>query len=217
MRNNILVALVLGIIGAGLLTGGFAASIYTVSSTVRCEVCGQTMSKTGISTIQVVTPNGVTHWACSPACAAELAIYYKNDTINAKCFVSGRTIKITVVNGNFTSVSVSPLSSQDNVQVVEGANGINAGGMSDMNAEKFVSTTAYANQLLEKNYSSNPHAISVTLQQVFFMGQTMLPMMPPTHHTVQIPALDYALMIAGGALFAIAPISWKFLKNRNKP
>ncbi len=176
-----------------------------------------TISKTDISTIQVITPNGVTHWACCPTCAAELAIYYQNDTIKAKCFVSGRAIQINVVNGNFTSVSVSPSSPQDNVKVVEGANGINTGGMSEMNAEKFVSTTAYANQLLEKNYSSNSNAITITLQHLFLLGNLMLEMMPPTYSAVQIPAMNYAIMIAGSALFAAAPISWKLLKKRKTP
>lgn len=216
MKTNVSVALILGIIGIMLLAGGVAASINTVSTMVRCEICGVTISKTDISAIQVITPNGVTHWAMCPTCAAELAIYYQNDTIKAKSFVSGSAIQITVVNGNFTSVSVNPSSSQDNVQVVEGANGINAPGMSDMSAEKFVSTTAYANQLLEKNYSSNPYAITITLQHLFILGNLMLEMMPPTYHAVQIPTLYYAFMILGGALFAVAPISWKFLKNRNK-
>lgn len=216
MKTNVSVALILGIIGIVLLTGGVAASVNTVSTMVRCEACGTTMSKTDISTIQVLTPDGVTHWACSPTCAAELAIYYQNDTIKAKCFVSGSAIQISVVNGNFTSVSVSPSSPQDNVQVVEGENGINIASVNSMNAEKFVSTTAFANQLLLQNYSSNPNAITRTLQQTFFMGQTMLPMMPPTYRAVQIPNLYYAFMIVGGALFAAAPISWKFLKNRNK-
>lgn len=195
------------------MTGGVAASINTVSTMVRCEATGTTISKTDISTIQVLTPNGVTHWACSPMGAAELGIYYQNDTIEAKCFVSGRTIQINVVNGNFTSVSVFPSSPQDNVQVVEGDNAINTMSLA-MNDEKFVSTTAYANQLLEQNYSSNPHAITVTLQQVFFMGRTMLPMMPPTYRAVQIPTLYYAFMISGGLIFALAPIYWVFLKNR---
>jgi len=211
VKNNVLIALVLGIIGLVLLVGGVAASINTVSTMVKCEACGTTVSKTDISTIQVVTPDGATHWAMCPTCAAELAIYYQNDTINAKCFVSGRSIQINVVNGNFTSVSVSPSSSQDNVQVVEGANAINAADlMSGMNAEKFVSTTAYANQLLLQNYSSNPNAITRTLQQTFFMGRTMLPMMPPTYRAVQIPTIYYAFMIVGCAIFAAAPISWKF-------
>lgn len=213
-RNNVFFALYLGIIGIVLLTVGFAATVYAVSSTARDEVTGQTMSKTDISTIQVVTPNGVTHWAYSPMSAAELAIYYKNDTIHAKCFVCGRAITITVVNGNFTSVSVSPPNRQDNVQVVEGENGINGPDMmSAMNAEKIVSTTAYANQLLEKNYSSNPYATTITIQHVFFMGGVMLPMMPPTYSAVEIPTLYYALMTLGGVLLTAAPISWKSLKK----
>ena len=216
MKNSVSVPLMLVIVGIVFLTGGITASINTISTTVRCESCGMALSKTDISTIQVLTPDGLTHWACDPTCAAELAIYYQNDTINAKCFVSERAIQINVVKGNFTSVSVSPLSPQDNVQIVEGENAINTNDVNAMNAEKIVSTTIYANQLLQ-NYSSNPNAITKTLQQVFFMGQTMLPMMPPTLRAVQIPSLNYALMISGGALFAVAPLLRKLLKSRNTP
>ena len=172
------------------------------------------MSKTDISTVQVVTPDGVTHWACNPTCAAELAIYYKNDTINAKCFVSGRAIQINVVNGNFTSVSVSPSSPQDNVRVVEGGNAMHLTGASAMDTEKFVSTTAFANQLRLQNYSSNPYAITITLQQAFFLGQSMLLMMPPTYYAVEIPPMYYAFMLVGGVLIAAAPVSLALLKKR---
>ena len=197
------------------MEAGVAASINTYSTMARCEAGGTTISKTDISTIQVLTPNGVTHWACSPMSAAELAIYYQNDTIKAKCFVSERIIQINVVNGNFTSVSVSPSSPQDDVQVVEGDNAINTMSLA-MNDEKFVSTTAFANQLLQQNYSSNPQAITVSLQQVFFMGRTMLPMLPPIYRAIAIPTVYYAFMISGGVVFALAPISGVFLKNRNK-
>ncbi len=207
MKNNVSIALILIIIGIVFLSGGVTASINTVSNTVKCEMCGMTISKTDISTIQVVTPDGVTHWACSPVCAAELAIYYQNDVISAKCYVSGRAIQINVVNGNFTSVSVSLSSSQDNVQVVMGE------GMMDT---KFVSTTAYANQLLQ-TYSSNPNATIMTLQQTFMMAKNMLAMKTPSYSPVQIPTLNYALMITGSALFAVAPVSWKLLKKQNKP
>ncbi|HTY76123.1 MAG TPA: hypothetical protein VMD05_11240 [Candidatus Nanoarchaeia archaeon] len=207
MKTNILVALILGLIGIVFLAGGAAASINTVSNTVNCEVCGMTISKTDISTIQVVTPDGVTHWACSPICAAELAIYYQNDVINAKCYVSGRTIQINVVNGSITSVLVTPSSPQDNVQVVSSG---------DTMTSKFVSTSSYANQLLQ-TFSSNPNATILTLQQTFMMAQNMLAMKTPSYSAVQIPTLNYALMITGGILFAAAPVSWSLLKKRTTP
>ena len=207
MKNNVLVALILGLIGIMFLAGGVTASINTVSNTVRCEVCGMTISKTDISTIQVVTPDAVTHWACNPICAAELAIYYQNDVINAKCYLSGRAIQINVVNGSITSVSVSPSSPQDNVQVVTPG---------DTMAAKFVSTTSYANQLLQ-TFSSNPNATIITLQQTFMMAKNMLAMKTPSYNAVQIPTLNYALMATGGILFAAAPVSWNLLKKQNKP
>ena len=207
MKNNVVIALIFGIIGIVFLAGGVTASINTVSNSVNCEVCGMTISKTDSSTIQVVTSDGVTHWACSPICAAELAIYYKNDVINAKCYVSGRAIQINVANGNFTSVSVSPSSPQDNVQVVMGEN---------MMDTKFVSTTAYANQILQ-TYSSDPNATIMTLQQTFMMANNLLGMKTPSYNAVQIPAMNYALMIAGGALFVASPVSWRLLKRQNKP
>ena len=205
MKNNFIVALILVLIGVVFLAGGAAASINTVSNTVRCEVCGMTISKTDISTVQVVTPDGVTHWACSPICAAELAMYYKNDVIDAKCYVTGDSITISVVNGTPTSVSVSPSSAQDDVQVVMGS--------STMDTWKFVSTTVAANQLLQ-TYSSNPNATVISLQNAFMMANNMMSMKTPSYRPVQIPEINYALMIAGAALLVLSPISWKLLRRK---
>ena len=204
MKNSVLVASVLALIGVVFLAGGLGASFNLVSNTVKCEMCGMTISKTDISTIQVVTSDGATHWACSPICASELAIYYKTDTIDAKCYVSGRSIQIKVDNGNITSVTVTPSSSQDDVSVVMGGTA--------MDTWKFVSTQAYANQLLQ-TYSSNPNATDNTLMQTFMMAQKMFGMKTPSYEPVQIPTINYALAITGVGCLCVAPISWRLLKK----
>ena len=205
MKNSVLAASVLALIGIVLLAGGLAASAYTVSNTVRCEICGMTMNKNSITTVRVVTSNGVTHWACDPLCAAEEAVYYKTCTIDAKCYVSGRSIQINVVDGNITSVTVTPSSPQDDVSVIVSGN--------SMTDYQFVSTQAYANQLMQK-YSSHSTDTDFTPQQIFATGANMF-MGTPSYKPVQIPTINYALIIAGIALICAAPVSWKLLKKSN--
>jgi hypothetical protein len=203
MKNYILMASILALIGFVLLAGGVAASAYTVSNTVRCEVCGVAINKNSITTVKVVTPDGVTHWACDPLCAVDLAIYYKTCTIEGKCYVSGRAIQIGVVDGSITSVTVTPSSPQDDVSVV-----VNGNSMGDY---EFVSTQAYANQLMQK-YSSHTTDTDFTLQQMFgtymFMGT-------PSYKPVQMPTINYALIITGVALICAASASWKLLRKSN--
>jgi hypothetical protein len=163
------------------------------------------MNKDSITTVKVVTPNGVTHWACDPLCAAEEAVYYKTCTIDAKCYVSGRSMQINVVNGSVTSATVTPSSSQDDVSVV-----ISGNSMADY---QFVSTQAYANQLMQK-YSSHSTDADFTLTQILTMGQNMF-MGTPSYKPVQIPTIYYVLIIAGIALICAAPVSWKLLKKSN--
>ena len=205
MKNIVLVASVVALIGIVFLAGGVAASAYTVSNTVRCEVCGITMNKNSITTVKVVTPNGVTHWACDPLCAAEEAIYYKTATIEAKCYVSGRSIQIDVVDGSVASATVTPSSPPDDVSVV-----ISGNSMADY---KFVSTQAYANELMQK-YSSHSTDTDFTLPQILAMGGNMF-MGTPSYKPVQISTIDNALLIAGIALICAASVSWKLQKKSN--
>ena len=203
MKNSVLVVSLLALIGIIFLVGGVAASAYTISNTVRCEVCGMSMNKNSITTVKVITPNGVTHWACDPLCAAEEALYYKTSTIEGKCYVSGRSIQIDVVNGNIVSATVTPSSSKDDVSVVVSGN-----SMADY---KFVSTQADANQLMQK-YSGHPTDTDFTLPQMLAMGGNMF-MGTPTYKPVQLSTFDYALLIVGIALICASPVSWKVLKK----
>jgi hypothetical protein len=205
MKNNILAVSVLAIIGIIFLAGGAAASVYTISNTVRCEVCGMAMNKNSITTVRVVTPDGVTHWACDPLCAAEEAIYYQTCTIEGKCCISGRSIQIDVANGSVVSATVTPSSPQDDVSVVVSGN-----SMADY---KFVSTQAYADQLMQK-YSTHATDTDFTLPQILAMGANMF-MGTPSYKPVQISAIDYALLIVGISLICADSVSWKLLKKSN--
>lgn len=206
MKKVVLIASLVGLMGIIFLASGVAASAYTVSNTVRCEVCGMAMNKNSNTTVRVVTSNGVTHWACDPLCAAEEAIYYGNCTIEAKDYISGRSIQINVVDGNIASVKVTPSSSQDDVSVIVGGN-----SMADY---EFVSTQADANQLMQK-WSSHSTDTDYTLQQTFAMAQNMAMGGAPSYKPVQVPTTDYALIVSGIVLICAAPVFGWALKKQS--
>jgi hypothetical protein len=108
-----------------------------------------------------------------------------------------------MVNGSVASVTVTPPSPEDDVSVV-----ISGNSMADY---QFVSTQAYANQLMQK-YSSHPTDTDFTLPQILAMGGNMF-MGTPSYKPVQIPTIDYALTIAGIALICASTISRKLQKK----
>lgn len=204
MKNSVLVALILGLIGIIFVAGGASASLNVVTNTATCNACGMEVSKSDISTLKIVTTTGDEYYACCPVCAAEVAIYYNNCTIYGQCYVSGKSIAITVVNGNYSSVSVTPSDPTDNVAVVIGGGGCKT--------NKLVSNTNYANQVLQ-TYSSNPNASIKTLPQVFSMARTKLSQSTLSYKQVEIPAINYALIGIGASFLVASPLSWRLLKS----
>jgi hypothetical protein len=204
MKKSVLVGLCLALVGTIFLAGGVSASIQRTTSTAVCEACGMEVSKADISTFQVVAADGQEHWACCPICAEVVGIYYTNSEINGKCFATGKSIKITVTNGNFSSASVTPSDPMDNVTVVLGGS---------CKTNKLVSDAMHGAEVRQE-YSWASNASLKTMAQSFTSAKTKLGQMTVSYRAVNMPALNYALIGVGTALLIASPISWKLVQKR---
>jgi hypothetical protein len=204
MKRSVLAALTLALIGAVFLAGGASASINRTSNTAVCEACGMEIAKADISTFSIVAADGSEHWACCPICAEVVGIYYTNSEINGKCFVTGKSIKMTVVNGNFSTATVTPAQAGDNVTIV-------LGGSCATN--KIVSDSMHGAEARQTIGVSN--ASLTTVPQSFTAARTKLASMTVGYKPVSIPMLNYALSGVGAVFLCAAPVSWKIVQKRS--
>jgi len=203
LKTNIIATLSLVLIGIIFLAGGVATSLGGASSTATCEACGMIVEKGGISALKIVLQDGSEHWGCCPICAEVVGLYYVNTEIHAKCFVSGTPIKIIIENGNFSSATTTPATSE--VMVV-------VGGSCAKN--KIVASQTYAEQV-KNTYDWASNASIKTVPQSFVAASTKLSDVTPSAETPSIPAVNYIMMGIGATLLAAAPISFKLL-NKGK-
>jgi len=203
LKTNIIATLSLVLIGIIFLAGGVATSLGGASSTATCEACGMIVEKGDISALKIVLQDGSEHWGCCPICAEVVGLYYVNTEIHAKCFVSGTPIKIIIENGNFSSATTTPATSE--VMVV-------VGGSCAKN--KIVASQTYAEQV-KNTYDWASNASIKTVPQSFVAASTKLSDVTPSAETPSIPAVNYIMMGIGATLLAAAPISFKLL-NKGK-
>lgn len=203
MKTNVIATLSLVLIGIIFLAGGVATSLGGTSSKVTCEACGMIVDKNDISALKVVLEDGAEHWGCCPICAEVVGLYYVNSEIQAKCFVSGTPIKIIIENGNFSSASATPATSE--VMVV-------VGGACAKN--KIVASQMYAEQV-KNTFDWASNASIRTVPQSFVAASTKLSDVTPSAEVPSIPAVNYIMMGIGATLLAAAPLSFKLL-NKNK-
>ncbi len=206
MKINVIAALSFVLIGIIFLAGGVATSLGATSSKATCEACGMIVDKDDISALKIVLQDGSEHWGCCPICAEVVGLYYENSEIHAKCYVSGTPIQIIIENGNFSSASATPESSE--VMVV-------VGGSCAKN--KIVATPAYAEQV-KNTYDWASNASIKTVPQSFVAANTKLSNFTPSTEPPSIPAVNYIMIGMGIALLAAAPLSFKLLnRTKNKP
>jgi hypothetical protein len=201
LKTNVIAALSLALIGIIFLAGGVATSLGVTSSKATCEACGMIVDKDDISALKIVLQDGSEHWGCCPICAEVVGLYYVNDEINAKCFVSGTPIKIVIENGNFSSASATPATGE--VMVV-------AGGACAKN--KIVASQTYAEQV-KNTYDWASNASIKTVPQSFVAASTKLSDVTPSTELPSIPAVNYIMIGVGVVLLAAAPLSFKLLNT----
>ncbi|MFB3888264.1 MAG: hypothetical protein ACE14S_02160 [Candidatus Bathyarchaeia archaeon] len=180
-----------------------SASVQRSSSTAVCEACGMEVNKADISTFRIVAADGSEHWACCPICAEEIGLYYANSEIYAKCFSTGKAIKLTIVDGNLASASVTPADPSDDVRVL-------LGGSCATN--KIVSNALLCEQVRQA-YAWASNAPLKTLPESFAVAKNKLVQMTVSYKPVSVPTLNYVMMGVGAAFLVASPIAWKLGKK----
>jgi hypothetical protein len=198
-----LLPIIIAIVGIALLAGAASAYVNKSNSTAICEACGMEVQKNDVSTISITDSAGSVHYACSPMCAIEVAMYYQNCTLNAKCFSSGNTITLVFSQGSINSTS--PSGEGKNVTVVL--------GMTHMMDKLVDSNQSAQNVIATYSWTNGP---IMTVGQVYQMAQMKYSQLTIGYKPVSIPFVTDALIAAGVVLLAISPLEYLLVEKRRK-
>ena len=197
-----IVPVLIAVVGIILLIGGVSTYIVKSGSTATCEACGMETAKEDISTIRIVTETGDAHFACCPVCAMVVALYYENDTLQARCFSCGKNVTVEFAEGNITSVN--PSGDTYNVSMIF--------GMACMK-NKFVCSNECA-QLVRTTHDWATGLPTKNMNQTLGIAETKIEEFTVGYKPIEIPAITYALVFAGVILLIAAPLEWSLVEKK---